>query len=429
MKILVIGSGGREHALVWKIAQSPRVEKVFAAPGNGGMGQLAECVAIQSKDISSLVDFAEKNQIDLTVVGPELPLTLGIVDTFESRDLRIFGPSKKASEIEGSKAFAKGLMEQYNIPTGEFKTFTDRERAIGYIQERGAPIVIKANGLAAGKGVIVAKELDVALKAVEDFLVKRVFGYAGREIVVEEYLEGEEASVFAFTDGEGILSTLPAQDHKPIYDGDQGPNTGGMGAYAPAPYLDDRMLKKIEEEILKPAIFGLAVEGRPYKGVLYAGLIIAEEGPKVLEFNCRFGDPETQAILPLLETDLVEIMIAVCEGRLHQINLQWSNRSAVCVVLASKGYPGSYEKGKVIQGLEEVQEMKDVSLFHAGTRAEDHKFFTHGGRVLGVTGVGVDLEEAIQNSYSAVERIHFEGMVYRRDIGAKRLLTLSKLNG
>ena len=429
MKILVIGSGGREHALVWKIAQSPRVEKVFAAPGNGGMGQLAECVEIQSKDISSLVNFAEKNQIDLTVMGPELPLTLGIVDAFESRDLRIFGPSKKASEIEGSKVFAKGLMEQYNIPTGEFKTFTDRERAIGYIQERGAPIVIKANGLAAGKGVIVAKELDTALKAVEDFLVKRVFGYAGREIVVEEYLEGEEASVFAFTDGERILSTLPAQDHKPIYDGDQGPNTGGMGAYAPASYLDDLMLKRIEEEILKPAIFCLAEEGRPYKGVLYAGLIIAEEGPKVLEFNCRFGDPETQAILPLLETDLVEIMIAVCEGRLHQINLQWSNRSAVCVVLASKGYPGSYEKGKVIQGLEEVQKMKDVSLFHAGTRTEDHKFFTHGGRVLGVTGVGVDLEEAIQNSYSAVEKIHFEGMGYRRDIGAKGLLTINQLNG
>lgn len=437
MKVLVVGGGGREHALVWKIAQSPLVTKIFAAPGNGGIAECglknvadsaigdAECVPIPSEDIPRLADFAREKRVDLTVVGPEIPLTLGIVDEFEKRGSKIFGPSKRASLIEGSKAFAKEMMEDLHIPTGEFETFTDRHEAIQYIREKGTPIVIKASGLSAGKGVTVARDLESALKAVDEIMTEQIFGDAGKQIVVEEFLEGDEASVFAFTDGERILPTLPAQDHKSVYDGDQGPNTGGMGAYAPASLVDETMQKGIEEKILQPCISGMAEEGRPFKGILYAGLMITEEGPKVLEFNSRFGDPETQAILPLLETDLVEIMLAVCENRLHQIELEWSDRTSVCVVLASGGYPGSYEKGKWIQGLEEVEKMEDVIVFHAGTRLEDHRFFTQGGRVLGVTGIGDNLEKAIEKAYSAVERIHFEGMHYRKDIGFKGLVKVS----
>jgi phosphoribosylamine--glycine ligase len=421
MKVLVVGSGGREHAVAWKISQSTRVEKVFAAPGNDGFGDIAESVSIKSEDFPRLADFVDKYKIDFTVVGPELPLTLGIVDKFEEWGFKIFGPSKGAAEIEGSKAFAKEFMKKHHIPTGDYKIFTDRNKAIKYLRDRGAPVVIKASGLAAGKGVTVAKDIETAFQAVDHIMVEQIFGKAGTEIVIEEYLEGEEVTILAFTDGKTVLPLLPSQDHKPLLDGDHGPNTGGMGAYAPAPIVGEEMLSRIEGEILKPVVMGLADEGRSYKGVLYAGLIMTGDGPKVIEFNCRFGDPEAQAILPLLNIDLMDVITAVSEGRLEHIELNESNRAAACVVLASKGYPGSYDKGIVIEGLEDVSKLEDVILFHAGTRSEDQKYLTNGGRVLGVTGLGDGLEEAIQTAYSAVEKIQFEGMYYRKDIGAKGL--------
>jgi phosphoribosylamine--glycine ligase len=424
MKVLVVGSGGREHALAWKISQSRRVEKVFAAPGNDGFGDVAESVSIKSEDFPRLADFVDKYKIDYTVVGPELPLTLGIVDKFEEWGFKIFGPSKRAAEIEGSKVFAKEFIKKLQIPTGDFKTFTDRNKAIKYLRDRGAPIVIKVSGLAAGKGVTVAKDIDTAIQAVDHIMVEQIFGKAGSEIVIEEYLEGEEVTILAFTDGKTVLPLLPSQDHKPLLDEDQGPNTGGMGAYAPAPIVNDEMLTKIEEEILKPVVMGLADEGRAYKGVLYAGLIMTLDGPKVMEFNCRFGDPEAQVILPLLDVDLMDVITAISEGRLEHIELNESKRAAACVVLASKGYPGNYDKGILIEGLEDVSKLEDVILFHAGTRSEDQKYFTNGGRVLGVTGMGDGLEEAIQTAYSTVDMIQFEGMYYRKDIGAKGLVAL-----
>lgn len=420
----MVGGGGREHALVWKIAKSPLVDEVYAAPGNGGIAKIAKCIDVKPEDLNSLAKFARDEGLDLTVVGPEMPLALGIVDEFARQGLRIFGPTKGAAQVESSKLFAKELMGRCGIPTAEFKSFTDRDRAVLHIRDKGAPIVVKASGLAGGKGAIVCENVDSAVKAVDLLMVEKKLGHSGEVVVVEEYLAGEEASVLAFTDGSTVLPLIPSQDHKPIYDEDKGPNTGGMGAYAPAPLVDAKMLQLITQTILIPAVKGMSAQGIPYKGVLYAGLMMTREGPKVLEFNCRFGDPEIQPIFPLLRNDLVEVMLALMEGRLHQVKLEWENRAAVCVVLASGGYPGSYQKGKQISGIEEVNQMEDVILFHAGTRLTRDGLVTSGGRVIGVTGIGDTLKQAIEKAYSAAEGIRFENAYYRKDIGEKGLRRL-----
>jgi phosphoribosylamine--glycine ligase len=417
MKILVVGSGGREHALVWKLHASPLVKKVYAAPGNAGISELAECVEIASEDLVGLADFAGKKSIDLTVVGPELPLTLGIVDQFEKRNLRIFGPTKMAAAIEGSKAFAKEFMKKYHIPTASFKIFEKPEEAVNFVKSSDMPLVIKADGLAAGKGAFIIEDVDSGISAVQKIMVERIFKDAGNRVVVEDFLEGEEATILAFTDGKTILPMPSSQDHKKIYDGDRGPNTGGMGAYAPAPIVDDRMMKRIYDEILEPTILGLEREGRFFKGILYAGLVLTARGPKVMEFNCRFGDPENQVILPLLKSDLVEILMSIAEGDLSLEEVEWTGDFAVCVILASAGYPGKYEKGTEISGLAQAEHTRDVLIFHAGTKIEGKKIVTNGGRVLGVTALGRDPEEAISKAYTAVERISFDGAQFRRDIG------------
>jgi len=422
LKILITGGGGREHALAWKLANSARVKQIYAAPGNAGIAKIAKCVDIPAEDIDQLAQFALEKRIDLTVVGPEAPLTLGIVDRFHQKGLQIFGPSAKASQIEGSKVFAKNLMVSAGIPTAEFEIFDKIGPATSYIKEKGAPIVVKADGLAAGKGAIVAKNVNEALRAAEDMLVKGSFGSAGKRIVVEEYIQGEEASVLAFSDGKSVQTMISSQDHKQIYDGDKGPNTGGMGAYAPAPVVDRRMLTDIEEKVLKPTVREMNEQGCPYVGVLYAGLMITDEGLKVLEFNCRFGDPETQPLFVLMETDLFELMEKTLAHDLESSQIEWANQHAVCVVLASGGYPSRYEKGKTIGGLDEASAMKNVFLFHAGTAFADGKYVTSGGRVLGVTGLGDTLEGAIERAYEGVDRISFEAMYCRRDIGAKGLV-------
>jgi len=421
MKILVVGSGGREHALVWKINQSPRVSKIYCAPGNGGISRLAGCVDIQAADIHSLLKFAKQERVGLTVVGPELPLTMGIVDEFEKEGLRIFGAGKKSAEIEGSKAFAKDLMKKYGIPTAEYRTFTSRDEAAGYIREKGAPLVIKADGLAAGKGVIPAKNIEEALDAVDLIMVKKAFGEAGKKIVVEEFLTGEEASFLVFTDGESVIPLPPSQDHKPIFDGDRGPNTGGMGAYSPAPVVTEDLHAQIMKEIIRPAISGMAAEGRKYKGVLYAGLIIADGKAKVLEFNARFGDPETQPLLMRMKSDIIPVLQATIDGNLFQIKVEWDERAAVCVVMASEGYPGSYQKGFEIYGLEETLKIPNVEVFHGGTVIKDGKIISSGGRVLGVTALEYGIKDAIGLAYRAVKDIHWEGVYYRQDIGRKAL--------
>src|SRR3989304_5056882 len=367
MKVLVVGSGGREHALVWKIAQSPKVSKVYCAPGNAGISEQATLVPIQANDLNRLLEFALKEKIDLTVVGPEDPLTRGIVDLFKSKSLFIFGASQKAAAIEGSKAFAKEMMKRYLIPTASYEIFDHRNEAVKYIRSQGAPIVVKADGLAAGKGVIVCKTVEEAIHSVDQIMGEKIFGNAGNRVVVEEYLVGEEASYIAFTDGKTILPMASSQDHKPILDGDQGPNTGGMGAYSPAPVVTDEVHEKIIEKVLRPVIYGMGEEGRPYKGVLYAGLMIHDGHPKVLEFNARFGDPETRPVLMRMKGDIVPILEACMKGNLSQHKIEWDNRASTCVVMASKGYPGDYEKGKVIEGLKEVSRMEGVSVFHAGT--------------------------------------------------------------
>ncbi len=419
MKILVIGSGGREHALVWKIAQSSRVERLYCAPGNPGISNIAECINIKSEDIAGLLKFAKENRIDLTVVGPELPLTLGIVDDFKEAGLKIFGPHRTAAQIEGSKVFAKVFMDRWGIPTAPYKVFYNPDDAKTYIGKIRFPLVIKADGLAGGKGVIVCPTLDVALSAIDAIMVEKSFGEAGAKVVIEDFLIGQEASFLAFTDGKTILPLESAQDHKSLYDDNHGPNTGGMGAYSPAAIITDVIKEKILKDIMIPAIEGMKAEGRPYKGVLYAGLMVPEEGPKVLEFNCRFGDPETQPILMKLKSDLVPVLEAIIDGRLNEIRIEWDERTAVCVVMASKGYPGEYEKGKEILGLEEVSKMEGVVVFHAGTALKDNKIVTAGGRVLGVTTVGKDIREAVDRAYKAVEKITWDGAHYRKDIGAK----------
>ena len=398
MKILVVGKGGREHALAWKLSQSKDVEKIYCAPGNAGIAKIAEVVPIEMDNLAALAEFADSKGIDLTVVGPELPLTLGIVDVFEAKGLRIFGPTKEASEIEGSKAFAKDFMQRYHIPTASFRIFSDHLDAIDFVTTASYPLVIKASGLAAGKGTVIVNSPSEAKKTVEDIMVAKVFGEAGERLVIEEFLNGEEVTVMALTDGERVIPMVSAQDHKRIFDDDKGPNTGGMGAYAPTNMVPDKMMKRIVEEILEPTISGLADMGRLYKGVLYTGVIITDRGPKVLEYNCRFGDPETQAVLPLLETDLVQIFSDIADGYLNIDEIKWKELSSVCVVIASKGYPETQEKGVAIEGIEACI-AKGCMVFHAGTAVKDGKIVTNGGRVLGVTAIDVSLKGAISKVY------------------------------
>lgn len=430
MRILVIGSGSREHALVWKIAQSKLASKIFCAPGNAGISKQALCVNIKTEDISRLLDFAKKEKIDLTVVGPEAPLALGIADEFSGSKLKIFGPSRKAAQLEASKVFAKEIMAKYNVPTANFEIFEDKEAALRYIRKKGAPCVIKADGLAQGKGVVVAKAIKEAEEAVELIMEKRVFGEAGNKVIVEDCLEGQEASILVFTDSKEVIPLATSQDHKRIFEGDRGPNTGGMGAYSPAPVVTKGLFKEILDKIILRTIDGLAREGINYKGVLYAGVMLTKAGPMALEFNVRFGDPETQAILPRLKSDLLEIMLAVSEDRLGGITknggLEWDRRSCICVVCASGGYPGEYEKGKEISGLDQAEKIKDVAVFHAGTKKLAGKYLTNGGRVLGVTGLGNTLKEAIDKTYKAVGKIKFEGMHFRKDIGYKAISNIKK---
>lgn len=422
MKVLVIGNGGREHALCWKLAQSPRVTKLLAAPGNPGTALCAENVSIAPDDIAGLRAFALAQRIDLTIVGPEVPLTLGIVDEFEKAGLKIFGPSKRAAELEGSKIFCKGLLMRNDIPTARYKRFDDAGLAAFYLAEASPPFVIKADGLAAGKGVFICTTDDEAHEAIDAIMNKMVFGDAGRRIIIEELLEGREASFLAITDGKSVIPLAPAEDHKRIYDNDTGPNTGGMGAYSPTPVVTPELEREIMQTIMIPAVKAMAAEGRPYKGVLYAGLMITPDGkPKVLEFNCRFGDPETQPILTRLDSDLFELLMAAVEGRLEDIHLNWNAKSSVCVVMASGGYPDNYEKGKAISGLDEAAGLQDVVVFHAGTAMENSLVVTSGGRVLGVTALGDGIQDAINRAYEAVEKIYWDGVHYRTDIGRKAL--------
>ncbi|HER24273.1 MAG TPA: phosphoribosylamine--glycine ligase [Candidatus Atribacteria bacterium] len=426
MKVLIIGSGGREHALVWKIKQSPKVSQIYCAPGNAGISGLAQCESIDADNIEKLVDFAQKEKIDLTVVGPELPLSRGIVNEFNKQGLRIFGPSKNAAEIESSKVFSKYLLKKYNIPTANYEVFQNSKEALAYIQKQIFPLVIKADGLAAGKGVFIVENLLEAKDALNALMKEKQFGDAGRQVIIEEFLEGEEVSILAFCDGKTVIPMVSSQDHKKIFDHDRGLNTGGMGAYSPVPFYPDEFEKRVLEEILKPTVKGLQNEGKEYKGVLYAGLILTKEGPKVLEFNARFGDPETQVILPRLKTDLIDILNAVIEDKLHQINIEWEDNAAVCVVVASKGYPGKCQKGKSISGLERMEKMKNMIAFHAGTKLQSDQVVTSGGRVLGITAWDETISKAIEKAYEAVKEIYFEGMYYRKDIAAKAIKEKNK---
>ena len=417
MNILVIGSGGREHAMYWKLSESPQTEQIYAIPGNPGMGASA---AIALDDHAAILRFAKEHEIGLVVVGPEVPLMNGLVDELEAAGIRAFGPRANAAEIEGSKSFAKDLMKKYGIPTARYEVFTAAEPARAYIRQEGAPIVVKADGLAAGKGVIVAMTEQEALDAVDAIMEDHSFGDAGARVVIEEFMEGEEASLLAFTDGTTIRPMISAQDHKRAYDGDRGPNTGGMGTYAPAPVMTPEMTERAVEEILKPTIAAMAKEGRVYRGCLYLGLMVTSDGPKVVEFNARFGDPETQVVLPLLDSDLVAIMCACADGTLVDVPIRWKDGAAVCVVLASGGYPGHYEKGQEIHGLADAEAMGAL-VFHAGTAMKDGKLVTNGGRVLGVVGRGADISSAVDAAYAAAAKISFKDAYYRKDIAHRAL--------
>ncbi|SKC53948.1 phosphoribosylamine--glycine ligase [Maledivibacter halophilus] len=414
MKVLVVGSGGREHTLVWKISQSPRVDKIYCAPGNAGIGSMAELVNIRAEDIEVLLGFALEKNIDLTVVGPEVPLVDGIVDRFEKEGLRVFGPNKKCSQLEGSKAFAKDFMLRHNIPTAKYKEYVNVDEAINDIGIYGFPMVIKADGLAAGKGVIIAENEVQALEALNMIMKDKKFGDAGTKVVIEEFLDGIEASILCFVDGETIVPMVSAQDYKKAFDGDKGPNTGGMGTYSPSVIYNDDIKEKVENRILSSFTKGLKDDGLDYKGIVFIGLMIKDGEPKVLEFNTRFGDPETQVILSRLETDLVDIIESILNGKLRKQEIIWSDKKAVCIVLASQGYPGKYEKGKVIKGLESI---KDAVVFHAGTKLMDGNIVTNGGRVLGVVATGKNINEARNIAYKNVDKIKFEGKQYRKDIG------------
>ena len=434
MKVLVVGKGGREHTLVWKIAQSPRVEKIYAAPGSPGIADFAECIDIKvdtpisnleqlRAEIARLRDFAVEQQIDLTVVGPEDALTAGIVDHFEEKNLKIFGPTAAAARIESSKAFSKALMQRIGVPTAAHRTFADSAAAADYVRQQGAPIVVKASGLATGKGAIVAFTEAEALQAIAAIMDARVFGASGDEVVVEEFMEGEEASLFAIADGNEFVTLVTAQDHKAIYEEDKGPNTGGMGAYAPAPVMTPARIQEARDRVIRPVLDEMRRLGCPFKGVLYCGLMLTAEGPKVVEFNGRFGDPEAQVVLPLLKTDLIDILEAACENRLGEIELENSEGAAVCVVLASAGYPDSsaYETGKKISGLDHFVGRQDLVAFHAGTRLEDGDLRTAGGRVLGITALATDISTAVQKAYEGVEQVFFDNLYFRRDIAHRAL--------
>ncbi|MEA3406482.1 MAG: phosphoribosylamine--glycine ligase [Chloroflexota bacterium] len=419
MKVLVVGSGGREHALVWALDRSPRVDEIHVAPGNGGTLTLATNIPIAADDISGLVDHAEKEGVDLVVVGPEVPLALGLTDAMQDRGIRVFGPTERAARIESSKAYSKDFMRDHGIPTAPYAIFEDYDRAKAYLQEHPAPIVVKASGLAAGKGSIVCQTDEEARQALDEIMRERAFGKAGDRVVIEECLEGEEVSVLAFSDGQTVVPMALAQDHKPAYDGDLGPNTGGMGCYAPAPLLDEATLERVMNEVLQPAVDGLRRAGTPYVGALYAGLMLSDGDFQVLEFNCRFGDPEAQVILPLLESDLVSVLEACIDGTLKDVKLHWSDETCVCVVMASGGYPIEYETGYEIEGLEE--DVPNTIVFHAGTKQEDGRVLTDGGRVLGVTAWADDLRSAVDRAYARADRIHWPDVMMRRDIGAKGL--------
>ena len=420
MRVLVIGGGGREHALCWKLRKSPRVEKIYAVPGNAGMEEIAECEKIEyENDFSYLIRLINKEKIDFVVVGPEVPLVNGIADYLEKKKVAVLGPSKKAALLEGSKVFAKKFMKKYGIPTADFEIFSDLTKAISYIKEKG-PMVIKVDGLAAGKGVFLPNTKEEAIEAVELVMEKGVFGEAGKRVVIEEKLKGRELSFIVITDGKSIKPLVSSQDHKPIYDGGKGPNTGGMGAYSPA-FISFPLYKKIMKQIVIPTLKGMEKEKKEFKGILYAGLMIENGNPKVLEYNVRLGDPETQAILPRLKNDLLDVFLAANEGTLDRINLRWHSQAAVCVVLASGGYPGSYEKGRPIVGLEELFSLKNIFPFCAGVKRKDNSLITDGGRVVGITAVGDNLSKAAQTAYRAVDKVHFQGMYYRRDIGRSRI--------
>lgn len=428
MKVLIVGNGGREHALAWKIGQSNRVDQVFVAPGNAGTAIDAENLVIPSSDFKGLIKFAKQNQIGLTVVGPEAPLCDGLVDAFESENLRVFGPSRAAAQLEGSKVFCKDMLHAGDVPTAEHQVFRDAEGAERFINDRypleseDVPVVIKANGLAAGKGAIVCRNKRDALEAIDRIAVQREFGSAGDRLIIEERLDGQEASVLAITDGRTILTLPPAQDHKPAWDGDQGPNTGGMGAYSPTPMVDDKLLHWVEEHVLVPTVHVMKRSRNPFKGILYAGLMLTNQGPKVLEYNVRFGDPECQPLLMRLKTDLVDVMEATIDGNLEQIGqVEWDARPAVCVVMASEGYPGAYEKGRVIRGLDAAAKLDDVKVFHAGTRLKGDEVVTDGGRVLGVTAIGDSIAVAKLAAYTAVKEIRWDGAWCRKDISDKAI--------
>ena len=419
MKVLVVGKGGREHAIAWKVAQSPLVKEVYIAPGNAGTEKVGKNIPIGVTDIPNLVKFAKEEKIDLTIVGPEDPLARGIVDAFQKEGLKIFGPDSRGAQLEASKVFAKNFMAKYGVPTARYGTFEDPEGAKEFIKTLGDKVVVKADGLAAGKGAFVCQSQEEALKVVDDLMVKGILGDAGKRVVVEEFLEGEEASYMVMVDGTDYVPLPTSQDHKRLLEGDKGPNTGGMGAYSPTPVIDREMENRIREEVIERTLKGLAEEGIHYRGFLYAGLMITKEGPKVLEFNVRLGDPEAQPILTRVESDLVEHIMEILEGNIKRVNLKISPKWALGVVLASKGYPQKPETGKVIYGLEEAERLPDVVVFHAGTKREGDKIVTAGGRVLTVVGLGEDLKEAKSKAYEAVEKIHFDGMYYRKDIGDK----------
>ncbi len=421
MKVLVVGNGGREHAIVWKLKQNKNIDEIFCAAGNAGIGQDATLVPIKPMEIDKLVEFAKENKIDLTVVGMDDPLVAGIVDAFSDAGLRVFGPKKNAAIIEGSKAFSKDLMKKYNIPTAKYETFSDYEEALKYLENQEMPIVVKADGLALGKGVLICNTLEEAKDAVNEIMVDKKFGESGSKVVIEEFLQGPEVSILSFCDGKTVVPMVSAQDHKRAYDNDEGLNTGGMGTFSPSVFYTEEMNKVCMETIFKPTVEAMAKEGRPFVGILYFGLMYTKDGMKVIEYNARFGDPETQVILPRLKTDLLDIFNACIDGTLDKMNIEWYDNAAVCVVLASGGYPLSYEKGFEITGLSDINEENTI-VFHAGTVLKDGKFVTNGGRVLGVTGIGKDIEEAIENAYTSAKIINFDKKHFRNDIGRKKYL-------
>jgi phosphoribosylamine--glycine ligase len=423
MRILVVGSGGREHALVWALKRSPRVQEIHVAPGNGGMHELATVAPIAAEDVTTLVDYARQQRFDLTVIGPEVPISLGLTDALQAAGLKVFAPSQKAARLESSKAFAKDFMSQNHIPTAEYAIFEDYVAAQAYLERHGAPVVIKASGLAAGKGAVVCATMEEARETLRLMMQERIFGSAGQCVVIEERLKGQEVSILAFCDGRTVAPMLPSQDHKAAYDHDKGPNTGGMGCYAPVHWVDDKLMRRIQATVLQPTVDAMRRAGTPYVGVLYAGLMVSGDDFRVLEFNCRFGDPETQVILPLLKTDLATVLEACVEGRLDQVALEWSSGASVCVVMASGGYPGRYGSGYAIEGLDEVAALPNTVVFHAGTQREGERILTAGGRVLGVTAWAENLPSAIKAAYVAVERIHWPKVMFRRDIGLKGLKT------